>query len=271
MANISIAKENLMKKLFTIAALSITMALTACSRVEPNQAGVLMQDYGRNGKSDFSIVSGRVWTASPGTELYTVPLFEQRGQFEEIVTLKSSDGTEFVVRPVYTFKVIKDRAVDVIFDNKQIMGDENAIQSIRINILDPKITDLLRTLVLSKRSTDLMAEGGNEKFNEEARKLVTDEFKRRGFEIVSFSAMLDYSAKVKTIIDARNQSNTQVSTLDSKIEQARKELELEQINTQIAKVKSDGLTDAILKEKFIEKWDGKTPLYGNTPVTNLVK
>lgn len=259
-----------MKKVLALSILAISLSFTGCQRVEPNQAGVLMTDYGKNGKSDFSIVSGKVWTAAPGTELYTVPLFEQRGQFSEAVTLKSSDGTEFVVRPIYTFKVIKERAVDVIFDNKQIMGNENAIQSIRQNILDPKITDLLRTQVLSQKSTDLMAEGGNEKFNTEARKAVSDELKKRGFELVSFSAMLDYSEKVKTIIDARNQSNTQVSTIDSKIEQAKKELELERINTEIAQVKSQGLTKEILQEKFIDKWDGSAPLYGTTDVSLLV-
>ena len=67
-----------MKKHLTILALAVL--LTACSRVEPNQAGVLMENYGRNGKADFSIVTGRVWTIAPGTELYQVPLWEQRGK-----------------------------------------------------------------------------------------------------------------------------------------------------------------------------------------------
>lgn len=230
-----------------------------------------MENYGKNGKADFSIVSGRVWTASPGTELYTVPLFEQRATFDKPVILKSSDGTEFSISPLYSFKVIRDRAVDVIFDNKQIMGNENAIQSIQQNILDPKITDILRSKILSQKSTDLMAEGGNERFNEEARKLVSDELNKRGFELISFSAMLDYSDKVKSIIDARNQSNTQASTLDSKIEQAKKELELERINTEIAKVKSEGLTDKILQQQFIDKWDGKSPIYSSTPLTKVIQ
>ena len=259
-----------MKKLFVIAATAMALSLSGCQRVEPNQAGVLMENFGKKGKDDFKIVSGRVWTVAPGTELYTIPLFEQRAKFEEPVTLKSSDGTEFVISPIYSFKVIKDRAIDVIFDNKQIMGNENSIQSIRSNILDPKITDILRTLVLSKKSADLMAEGGNELFNTEARDAVQKELDRRGFELVSFSAMLDYSVKVKNIIDTRNQSNTQISTIDAKIKQAEKQLELEQINTKIALEKSRGLTTEILQEKFIDKWDGKTPLYGNTPVTNLV-
>ncbi len=246
------------------------MAISGCTRVEPNQAGVLMENHGKLGKEDFKIVSGKVWTIAPGTELYTVPLFEQRGKFDEPVTLKSADQTEFVVQPIYAFKVIKERSIDVIFDNKQIMNDEDAIQSIRTNILDPKITEIMRDLVVAQKSTDLMAEGGNERFNKQARKLVDEELNRRGFKLVSFSAMLDYSEKVKSIIDSRNQSNTQVSTIDSKIEQAKKQLELEEINTQVALMKSKGLTPEILQERFIEKWDGKTPLYGSANASMLI-
>lgn len=37
--------------------------LTSCSRVAPNFQGVLMEDFGKNGKSDFKLVKGRVWTS----------------------------------------------------------------------------------------------------------------------------------------------------------------------------------------------------------------
>lgn len=178
---------------------------------------------------------------------------------------------EFQISPIYSFKVIRERSIDVIFDNKQIMNSENSIQSIRTNILDPKIVDILRSDLLSKKSVELMADGGNEKFNTRARQLVSAELNKRGFELVSFSAMLDYSAKVKSIIDARNQSNTQASTIDSKIEQAKKELELERVNTEIAKVRSEGLTDKILQQQFIDKWDGKSPIYSNTPLTKVIQ
>ena len=45
-----------MKSKNIVIASALIVSLAACSRVEPNQAGVLMQNYGRNGKSDFAIV-----------------------------------------------------------------------------------------------------------------------------------------------------------------------------------------------------------------------
>lgn len=77
------------------------IAFTSCERVAPNYAGVLMENYGKDGKNDFSIVSGRVNMMLPGLELFQVPLFDQRGEFTDAVTLKSADNTEFSARPTY--------------------------------------------------------------------------------------------------------------------------------------------------------------------------
>ena len=41
---------------------AVFLMMNGCSRVEPNYEGVLMENYGRNGKEDFSTVSGRQWT-----------------------------------------------------------------------------------------------------------------------------------------------------------------------------------------------------------------
>lgn len=45
---------------------------TSCERVAPNYAGVLMENYGKQGKEDFKIVSGKVSTWELGTELFQV-------------------------------------------------------------------------------------------------------------------------------------------------------------------------------------------------------
>lgn len=35
-----------------------------------------MENFGKDGKKDFTIVTGRVSTIAPGTELFQVPLFD---------------------------------------------------------------------------------------------------------------------------------------------------------------------------------------------------
>lgn len=76
--------------ILAIAFIIIAMVfLSSCERVAPNYAGVLMENYGKQGKDDFKVVSGRVSTWEWGTELFQVPLFDQRGEFGSPVTLNN--------------------------------------------------------------------------------------------------------------------------------------------------------------------------------------
>ena len=58
----------------------------------------------------------------------------QRGEFAEAVTLKAADNTEFKARPTYSYKVIKNRAIDVVFDNKHIGRGSDFMSSLEDNI-----------------------------------------------------------------------------------------------------------------------------------------
>lgn len=254
-----------MKKV--LVAIAMVLTLASCSRVEPNQAGVLMENYGRNGKSDFTVVSGRVWTIAPGTELYQVPLWEQRGKFEEAVTLKASDNTDFAATPVYTFRVTKDRAVDVVFDNKQLGYGSEFIQSLQDNILEPKILDLMKEESRRYTTEELMAKGGSLAFEQKVQEIVREEFKKRGLELMTFSSQLTFSKSVTERIDKRNEVNQNIAVIDQQIEEQKKRLELARLEAETNKLKSEGITEQLLQQQFIEKWDGKTPLYGTTPVT----
>lgn len=135
---------------FLIVALFAVVLFASCERVAPNYAGVLMENYGKQGKEDFKIVAGKVSTWELGTELFQVPLFDQRGEFSDPVTLKAADNTEFTARPTYSYKVMKNRAIDIVFDNKHIdkadtpSGKDGFMQSLEDNILEPRIYDLIK-------------------------------------------------------------------------------------------------------------------------------
>ncbi len=261
-----------MKQLkFLLIVLVAIIATTSCQRVAPNYAGVLMENYGKDGKSDFTVVSGKVNVCEPGTELFQVPLFDQRGEFAEPVTLKAADNTEFNARPTYSYKVIKERAIDVVFDNKHIdkadteSGKDGFMQSLEDNILEPRIYDLIKEESRKHTTDSLMANGGSLIFEKRLEQIVESEFEKRGLKLLTFSAQLEFSNKVREKIDSRNEVNTNISVLDQKIEEQKRINELEQLKTQQALIQSQGLTKEILYKQFIDKWDGKTPLYGIAP------
>ena len=50
-----------MKRLIKLTMVCMTLVMfVSCERVAPNYAGVLMENYGKQGKEDFKIVSGKV-------------------------------------------------------------------------------------------------------------------------------------------------------------------------------------------------------------------
>lgn len=236
-----------------------TLAFASCERVAPNYQGVLMTNFGKNGKSDFQLQKGRVWTVSPGSELFQVPLFEQRAEFEEPMTLKAADNTEFKSRPTYSYFAKEDRAVDIVFQNKQLSASGEFMISLENNILEPKIYDIMKEASRSFVTDSLMATGGSLKYEKYVEEKVRAEFERRGFTLETFSCQLTFSKKVTDKIDNRNEVNTNISVLDQQIEEQKKRNELAQLQAEELKIRSTGLTEEILRERAINRWNGVLP------------
>ena len=249
-----------MKKVFLSVVLVLT--LVSCSRVAPNYQGVLQENYGQNGKSDFTLVKGKVWTMSPGVELFQVPLFEQRGGFETPLELKASNNTEFKATPKYSYKAIEGRAIDIVFDSQRLNGGGDMMNAIEDNILEPRIDDLIKEFSRSYHTDSLMATGGQLIFEQDLQEKVALVLEEKGFILLTFQAQLEFTNKVKNKIDNRNEVNANVSVIESQIIEQKKRNELEALKTEQMIIQSKGLTKEILIQRFIEKWDGKTPLYG---------
>lgn len=244
------------KTIFSLLAIfSIAIFMPSCETVTPNYQGVLMTNYGKNGKSDFQPVKGRISTIAPGTDLYQVPLFEQRANFDgQVLKLKASDNTEFSAKPMYSYRVIESRAIDVVFQNSRLGSGDNFMRSLEDNILEPHIFDLIKEESRKYVTDTLMANGGSLRFEQEVQKVVSKAFEEKGLELITFSANLDFSQKVKEKIDNRNEVNTNLSVLDQQIQEQRKKNELAELKAQENIILSKGLTDEILQKTAIEGW-----------------
>lgn len=242
-----------------VATALIAIVGTSCSRVAPNYQGVLMEDFGKNGKSDFKLVKGRVWTTMPGTELFQVPLFEQRADFEKPLTLKAADNTAFSSKPTYSYSVIEQRSIDVVFQNKQIGSGDEFMKSLEDRILEPKVYDIMKEASRRFLTDSLMATGGNLRYEEYVQELVSKEFESKGLKLLTFSCQLSFSDKVTAKIDNRNEVNTNISVLDQQIVEQKKRNELASLQAEENIIRSRGITPQILQEQAINKWTGVSP------------
>lgn len=256
------------------------MLLTSCERVAPNYYGVLMENYGKSGKDDYSKQQGRVSTLSAGSELFQVPAWEQRGVFtdekgdDRTLQIKAADNTAFTSKPLYSYKVIESKVVDVVFQNARLGSGDDFMSALQDNVLEPRIYDVIKEASRSYTTDALMANGGSLKFEQYVQDIVKKEFEKSGLELISFSLNLDFSKKVKAKIDSRNEVNTNISVLDQQIAEQRKRNELEQLKTEQAVIRSRGLTNEILQERTISKWNGVLPSTysgGGLPFVKTVK
>lgn len=263
-----------MKTLSKLLILSTSLLLFNCGTiVEPNYGGVLMQNYGKNGKQDYSEVAGRVSTWGWGTELYQVPLWEQRGEVDDTLHLISADNNEITAFPKYSYKITSGRLVDVLFDNRQLGNNgREFLKTVESNILEPRIYDVIKEKSRSHSTDTLMANEGSLKFEKECEQLIREEFKNKGFDLLTLVVQLKYSSKVREKIDKRLEVNTNISVIDQQIAEQKKTNELEQLRTDLILIQNKALTPEYLEKMRIEKWDGHYPTYyaGNgLPMINI--
>lgn len=251
------------KNLIVLMLLAFTAVLMpSCETVRPNFVGVLMQNWGKNGKSDFTQVKGRVNILAPGTELYQVPLYEQRADFgERVLALKAADNTEFNARPVYSYEVIEEKAIDVVFRNasrvKESGGGTNGrdfMEALEDNVLEPHIYDIVKEEAKKYLTDSLMADGGNLKFEQALQNILESKFSEKGLRLLTFQPNLDFSDKVKDRIDNRNEVSTNLSVLDQQINEQKKKNELAELKAQENIILSKGLTQEILQKTAIDGW-----------------
>lgn len=278
-----------MRKIIIFAMFAI-LVLSSCERVAPNYQGVLMENYGKNGKSDFALQKGRVWTAWPGTELFQVPLWEQRGVFRNedgsnrILTLKDADNSDFTSRPMYSFEAIESRCVDLVFKNNQLGSGDGFMDALMDNILETKIYDIMKETSKGFSTQSLMEKSilpdgtttsGSLIYEKKVQEILTKEFEIIGLNLKTFSCQLEFTKAVTERIDARNETSSNVQVIDQKIIEQKRQLELSKITAEIEMVplvvaKKNGVLDEYIKLKAYEAWkEVKQPLYGNVPFALL--
>lgn len=257
-----------MKKVFYFIAIALTIA--SCSSVEPNYEGVLMENYGRNGISDFKSVKGKQWTGSPGTKLYQVPMFETGGDPERI-TINAKDAGEFTVDPSYQYVPIRGKGVDIVFNYKHLGVDEPEVmfEQLEQTILNKLVVNAYREEARNYTTDSLMNNLNTYEKLVEGR--LIKEFEGKFMKLENLTSGLKPPASMAKAIEDRNNAIQKANQIENEVKVAKMELEKARIEQQTNEIKSKGLTKEILTERWINAvryspsskliiTDGKTPI-----------
>lgn len=259
-----------MKKFILLNA--VALLAISCNRPEPNYEGVLMTEYGRNGINSFKTVTGAQGILGPGSELYEVPMWEQKGDPQKVV-INTKDASEFTVDPSYTYKPIRGKGPEIVlnYKNYPIAKPEEFFEAVEQNILNKRVTDAYREEARNYTTDSLMNNLAS--YENKVQNRLAKEFQLKYFELTTLTSGLKPPASMTASIEARNKAVQEANKVKNELETSRMLLEKARIDAETHRVQSAGLTREVLTQNYIEMLrytsnkviitDGKIPVILN--------
>lgn len=243
--------------------------LVACNPVQPNFEGVLMKNYGRNGISDFTLVTGNQGFLGPGTELYQVPMYEQTADPQQM-KINAKDAGTFDVDPTFTYEAIRGQGVNIVFNYKHT-DINDGFDNFENVVLNPIVLNAFREEARNYTTDSLMNNLNG--FEQKVQERLSKEFETKFFKLNSLTSGLTPPASMSQAIENRNNQKQLAEQVKNELEVARMNLEKAKIEAERNNVESGGLTTEILQARWIEAirntsnkviiTDGHTPVILN--------
>jgi regulator of protease activity HflC (stomatin/prohibitin superfamily) len=259
----------------TIGFLLLVLLFNSCERIDAGHVGVKVNQYGDNkGVDDVVAVTGMVFYNPITTRIYEFPTYIQHKEYkgENSFIVNSKDGSEFNVSPIMNYSVQREK-VPAIFSKYR-----RPLEDIEEGFLKTAVYDAFR-LATNKYTADELI-SNRAVFEIEVRRLLDGQLLKEGFTINQFTSNLIYPETFKRSIEAKNnavqaalRAENEVKTAEAqaKIKVATAEgnaqamLTSAKAEAESNRMKQVTLTPLLLQLEYINKWDGKLPVYGTVP------
>ena len=256
-----------MKKVLVVALIGVGLSGCGRNNVEPNREGVLMENYGRNGRSDFKAVTGTQGVLGPGSELYQVPMWDLKAD-PAAMKISVKGGGDFTVDPTYSYKAIRGSGVDIVFNYKHIGLLQGGMDNIEDQVLNPLVLNAYREEARTYSADSLLKNPAAFERQVEAR--LSKEFQAKFFTLGPLSSGLKPPQSMIDAIERRNNAIQQAELVQNELAVSEMLLKKARIDAEANRVRSGGLTKEVLQQQWIEAikttsnkviiTDGRTPL-----------
>jgi len=255
---------------------TLTFLFFSCERIDAGHVGVKVNQYGDNkGVSDVVEVTGMVFYNPITHSIYEFPTFIQHKEYtgENSFVVNSKDGSEFHVSPIINYSVQRDKVPQIFAKYRR------SLEQIEEGFLKTAVFDAFRLATNVYTADELIS--NRQKFEIEVRRILDGELGKEGFIITQFTSNLLYPETFKKAIEAKNNAVQGALMAENKVKQAEAEAKIKvataQGNAQAmltsAKAEAEAnslkqktITPMLLQLEWINKWDGKLPVYGAAPM-----
>jgi regulator of protease activity HflC (stomatin/prohibitin superfamily) len=232
-----------------------------CEGIDAGHEGIKVKRYGdEKGVQEISLVTGMVFYNKYTEQVFEYPVFVKTVDYGAFA-INAKDGSVFGIDPTLTLQVTPGKA-PYIFKKYRRPLEEVIGTSIYNYVKEAYRTELNTFKTDSIISNRQLVEVAVEK---KLRKLLSDE----GFTMVQLSSGLSYPQTIVDAIDAKNTAIQEAMKVENELKvaemNARKLIIEAEAERKSNELKQQSLTPLLIQMAFINKWDGKTPLYGNVP------
>ena len=247
----------------------------SCERIDAGHVGVKVNQYGDNkGVDDVVAVTGMVFFNPFTTAIYEFPTFIQHKEYkgENSFVVNSKDGSEFNVSPIMNYSVQRDK-VPAIFSKYR-----RPLEDIEEGFLKTAVYDAFR-LATNKYTADELI-SNRAVFEIEVRRLLDGQLLKEGFVINQFTSNLIYPETFKKSIEAKNNAVQAALRAENEVKTAEAQAKIKiataegnaqamltsaKAEAEANSLKQKTITPMLLQLEYINKWDGKLPVYGTVP------
>lgn len=250
-----------------------SLILSSCSeRIDAGHVGIKVSMYGdEKGVNDVTLVSGRVWYNPFTADVVEFPIYTQTKDYDPFI-VNSKDASEFTVDPTLNYYVKSDH---VPFIYQQYRKE---LPQIEDGFIRNVVYDAYRLAANGFSSDSLMS--NRQRFEDLVQKNLKKTLEKEGFIFQQLTSALTPPASLKAAIDAKNNMIQSAMQAENKVKQAEAEAKIKKAqaegNGDALKIQADAeayankarqvsLTPLLVQQQFIERWDGRLPVYGEVP------
>lgn len=255
--------------------ITLVFLFMSCERIDAGHVGVKVNLYGDNkGISDVTEVTGMVFFNPITHNIYEFPTFIQHKEYkdENSFVVNSKDGSEFHISPIINYSVKREKVPSIFAKYRRQLTE------IEDGFLKTNIYDAFRMTANAYTAEELIS--NRQLFETKVRQTLDNSLLPEGFIINQLTSNLVYPETFKRAIEAKNNAVQSALMAENKVKQAEAEAKIKvataegnaqamltsaKAEAEANRMKQQTLTPLLLQLEYVNKWDGKLPVYGQVP------
>jgi regulator of protease activity HflC (stomatin/prohibitin superfamily) len=239
--------------------------ISSCERIDAGHEGILVNLYGDSkGVNEVSQCTGWVFYNPISQQVYEYPTFVQTVDYEAF-TINAKDGSEFIVDPTISLKIVDGKSPEVFKKYRKELKDviNTTLYNYVKNAFRIQLNNFTTDYIVSNRDS---IENAIESY-------LRKDLLKENFQLEQLTSGLKYPETIVKAVNEKNRVIQEAQKAQNEVvvaeANAKKLVIAAEAEAQANKLREQSLTPLLIQQQWIQKWDGKLPTYGTVP--NLMK